>query len=148
MPRQTRTTGFTLLELMVTLAIMSAVLLVVVPNAMQALDVFSVHAAREALITASARTRSLAISRRGALLQIDEQRGTLTLISDSSVINRWNLRELYGVDLTIEHSARTIVELTYDQLGIGRLANLTLRVARGRVEGGVTFSAYGRPRAW
>jgi type II secretory pathway pseudopilin PulG len=148
MPRQSNVIGFTLLELLLVLTLMSAALLVAVPNAMQALDVFSVHAAREALITASSRTRSLAISRNGAQLQIDAQAGTLTLIADSSTIKRWSLRELYGVTLTIEHSARTVVEITYDHLGIGRLANLTLRVARGRVEGGVTFSAYGRPRAW
>jgi Tfp pilus assembly protein FimT len=149
MSRRTALNGHTLLELLVGLTILGAILIIALPRAAHALDVFAVRAARETLISASARTRSIALQRSGAQLRIDQPTGTLTLVArDSTTVDSWDLHELYRVDIAIENSTRTVGVIAYDQLGIGRLANLTLRVSRGRATGGVTFSAYGRPRAW
>ena len=149
MSRIARTDGFTLTELLVVVALLSALLMVALPAARRALEIFAVRSARETLTAAATRTRSLALNHDGAQLQIDAPNATLTLSTgDSARIDSWNLRDLHGVTVTIEHSARTTGTIVYDRLGVGRLANLTVRLTRGEATGGVTFSAYGRPRAW
>ncbi len=148
MPHSSAKNGYTLAELLIGLALLSALLMIALPGVSRALDVFSVRAARETLLSAATRTRSLALSHGGAQLQLDVSGALIMSTRDSVVTERWNLRDLHGVALTIENSARTSGVISYDRLGVGRLANLTVRVSRGRAAGGVSFSAYGRPRPW
>jgi hypothetical protein len=54
----------------------------------------------------------------------------------------------FGVQLVIDHATTSTVRLDFDALGLGRLANRTFRVRRGRHEARLTLSSYGRPRRW
>jgi prepilin-type N-terminal cleavage/methylation domain-containing protein len=149
MHRSSHPNGFSLPELLIVVAVLGALLMIALPAVTGARAVFSVRAARETVMAAATRTRSLALSHGGAQLQIDALTGAVSVsTADSTIIEHWSLRDLHGVAVTIEHSARTTALIEYDRLGVGRLANLTVRLARGSAVGGVTFSAYGRPRAW
>ncbi|MEX2282868.1 MAG: prepilin-type N-terminal cleavage/methylation domain-containing protein [Gemmatimonadota bacterium] len=149
MPHSRRLHGYSLPELLIVVVVLSALLMIALPAVARARDVFSIRAARETILAAATRTRSLALNHGGAHLQIDAPSGALSLSTgDSTIVADWSLRDLHGVTLTIEHSPRNTAVITYDRLGVGRLANLTLRISRGSAAGGVTFSAYGRPRAW
>ena len=139
--------AFTLPELILVLVLIGIVLGIAVPRFLHTLDVLSVRAARDALLSAAARTRSLAVARGGADLVVDES-ARLDVVSVGTVVEQIDLGARYRVLLDIQSSARTRVSLRYDALGVGRLAGLTVRLARGQAESGVTFSAYGRPRLW
>lgn len=141
--------GYSLPELLIVVAVVSVLLMLALPAVTRARDVFSVRAARETIMAAATRARALALNQGGAQLQVDAITGALTISNgDSTTATGWNLRDLHGVALIIEHSSRTTAAITYDRLGVGRLANLTVRISRGSATGGVTFSAYGRARAW
>lgn len=139
--------AITLLELLLVLALIGAVLSIAVPRFFHALDVLSVRAARDALLSAASRTRALAVARGGADLVVDES-ARLELVAAGVLVEQLDLAARYDVQLDIQSSARTRVNLRYDALGVGRLAGLTIRLARGSAASGVTFSAYGRPRLW
>ena len=140
--------GLTTLELLCVLTLLSVAAGIAAPGFFHALDVLSVRAARDVIVTAAVQTRSAAVARGGAYLRVAEDGGVAVLQRDSTQRFSWQLRERYGIALDIENSARSIVLLEYDALGVGRLANLTVRVRRGRASGAITFSAYGRPRTW
>ncbi|MGH7468702.1 MAG: hypothetical protein ACRENP_12155 [Longimicrobiales bacterium] len=144
-----RNPAFSTPELLLVLTLLGALAGLAAPNFVRALHVLSVQAARDAVVAAATRTRALALAQGGAFLRVTEN-GTLDVLArDSTRVHAtWDLHDRYGIALEIENSARTSTLLEYDALGVGRLANLTLRVRRGEVEGAVTFSAYGRPRPW
>jgi prepilin-type N-terminal cleavage/methylation domain-containing protein len=141
--------GFTMLELLLVFTLLSVLLGLAAPSFLYALDVFSVRAARDTLLGAATRTRSLALARGRAYLHIQEE-GVVSVFSPDTMteFRRFDLQGRYDVSIDIENSARTAAFLEYDALGVGRLANLTVRLRRGRASGAVTFSAYGRPRVW
>ncbi len=60
---------------------------------------------------------------------------------------------LRATDLAARHGVRAdagrpSLRLRYDGLGIGRIANSTIRLQRGTAEAGLSISAYGRVRTW
>jgi prepilin-type N-terminal cleavage/methylation domain-containing protein len=141
--------GFSLLELLLVFTLLGVLLGLAAPPFIHALDVFSVRAARDVLLSAATRTRSLALSRGHAFLNVHENGTVAVLWPDTATeFVRFDLQSRYGISIDIENSARSSAILEYDALGIGRLAGLTVRLRRGRASGAVTFSAYGRPRAW
>jgi type II secretory pathway pseudopilin PulG len=149
MKQTTAVSGYTTPELIVTLSLVGILLSLSVPSIARSVDVLSVHAAREAVVSAAAQARVLAISRGGAFLRISEA-GVVEVVGRDTVqlARHWDLADRYGVALEIENSPRTDALLEYDALGVGRMANLTLRVRRRGAQGAITFSAYGRPRTW
>jgi hypothetical protein len=90
------------------------------------------------------------VARGDAQLLVDEAAGVIAVAVNqgSRRIIEFDLGSRYGVTLSIANSARPLAAVDYDALGIGRFANLTVQLQRRTVSGGVTFSAYGRPRAW
>jgi hypothetical protein len=54
----------------------------------------------------------------------------------------------YQVTVGFDDARLGTASIRFDGLGLGRLANRTIRLQRGTVTGGVTFSAYGRARTW
>ncbi len=136
-------------ELLLTCTLLAVLAAFAVPSLVRARDALSVRAARDAIVTAATRTRSLAMARGGAFLRVNEDGVIAVLARDTArVHSQWDLGQRYGIRIEIEHSSRTSALLEYDALGVGRLANLTVRVQRGQTAGTVTFSAYGRPRTW
>jgi Tfp pilus assembly protein FimT len=144
-----RNPGYSTPELLLALTLLAVLAGLAAPGLVRALDVLSVQAGREAVVAAATRTRSLAVVQGGAFLRLNEN-GTVDVLARDTVRVQasWDLRDRYGTRLEIDNSARTIMLLEYDALGLGRLANVTVRIRRGDAEGAVTFSAYGRARAW
>jgi Tfp pilus assembly protein FimT len=136
-------------ELLLVFTLLAILAAFAVPSLVRARDALSVRAARDAIVSAATRTRSLAMARGGAFLRVNEDGVIAVLARDTArVHSQWDLGQRYGITIQIENSSRTSALLEYDALGVGRLANLTVRVQRGQTAGIVTFSAYGRPRPW
>jgi prepilin-type N-terminal cleavage/methylation domain-containing protein len=142
--------AFTVLELLTALALLAILFAFALPQLHHAADVFSVRAARDAVLGAAARARALAVARGEAQLLVDEPTATVAITTQAGGRRHsaFDLRQRYGVSMDIANSARTSALVEYDALGLGRFAALTVRLQRGSVVGGVTFSAYGRPRVW
>ncbi|HEX6693563.1 MAG TPA: hypothetical protein VF035_02550 [Longimicrobiales bacterium] len=141
--------GNSLLELALYIALLTIIVTLAAPPFAWARDVLAVRAARDAVVAASARARSHAVSHGGASLRIDTSAGTLRITTqDQAVSDLVDLASASGVRIRLENTQATVATLPYDALGIGRLANRTITISRGRVTGGVTFSAYGRARPW
>jgi Tfp pilus assembly protein FimT len=144
-----RRPGTTLFELACALVLIGIVLGISLPPLATARDVLAVRAARDAIVAASARTRAHAVHHGGAELHIDAAAGTLRIVTrDRRIDETTAVTHSIGVQLQLEGTAVTTAILSFDALGIGRVASRTIAVRRGAVAGGVTFSSYGRPRVW
>ena len=142
--------GTTLVELAFALVLIAIFSLLASTSFASARNVLAVRGARDAIIAASARTRAFAIGHGGATLTLDATAGTMRIRTRDNTIDEVSaMTRSIGVRLQFD-AAQTITSVTipYDALGIGRLANRTITLQRDRVVGGVTFSAYGRPRPW
>ena len=142
--------GTSLIEIVLVLVLMSALLFLGSASYGTARDVMAVRAARDGIVAASARARALAVRHGGASLSVDGAAGSMRITTRDGVVSEsvdlaTDLDVRVGIDAA--HGA-TSVSLQYDALGIGRLANRTIALSRGAASGGVTFSAYGRPREW
>ena len=141
--------GSSLLELALYIALLTIIVTLAAPPFAFARDVLAVRAARDALVAASARTRSHAVSHGGASLRIDTSAGTVMISTqDQAVSDLTDLTSASRIRIRFDNTQASVATLPYDALGIGRLANRTITISRGRVTGGVTFSAYGRARPW
>lgn len=142
--------GTTLLELLCVLAIMGVLLGMAALPIGYAGDVLGARAARDAILAAAAATRALAIQHGGADLSLDAATGSVSVATrDGAVTDTLvSLARAYRVSIDFADPRVEAATLRFDALGIGRLANRTVRVSRGRVVAGVTFSAYGRARPW
>jgi len=140
----------TLLELLSVLALLGVFLSFAFPRFQHAADVFSVRAARDAVLGAAARARALAIARGEAQLLVDEPTATVAITTQGGAQRHssFDLAQRYGVTVDIANSTRTSALVEYDVIGLGRFAALTVRLQRRSAVAGVTFSAYGRPRGW
>jgi len=142
--------GVTLLELLNALALLAILFGFALPRLHHAIDVFSVRAARDAVLGAAARARGLAVARGEAQLLVEETGSLIAITTQGGTqrVSSFDLNQRYGVSLDITNSARTSALVEYDVLGLGRFAGLTVRLQRHSAVAGVTFSAYGRPRGW
>ena len=141
--------GSTLLELALCIAMLTLLFGLGAPSYRHARDVLAVRAARDAIAASAVRTRSHAVGHGGANLQIDAAAGILRITThDQAVSEAAELGSGLRVRLRLENTQATATTLAFDALGIGRIANRTISITRGSVTGGVTFSAYGRPRTW
>src|SRR5262245_43288764 len=142
--------GVTLIELLNALVLLGILFEFAIPGLRHAADVFSVRAARDAVLGAAARARALAVARGEAQLMVDEAGATVAITTQGGAqrLDTFDLAQRYGVSLDITNSARTSALVEYDVLGLGRFAGLTVRLQRRTAVAGITFSAYGRPRGW
>ena len=139
--------GATLLEVIVVCTLIGVVTGTSLPFVRGGLDSLAVSAARDEVTAAGARTRALAVSRGGATLVIDpagnqvwiEVRGTPYALPT-------DFRNEFGVAISVD-GTDTVSEITFDALGIGRVASRTIRITRGNAEAKLTISAFGRLRA-
>lgn len=143
---QTRA-GYTLLELTLVLLLIGLLATAAMPQLLHARHVLAVRAARAELVAAIATARSAAILAGGATLVIDVTAGIawIEAADGGRVGDARYLAASYGVRL--EAARGTRVALRFDPLGIGRLANASIRIRRGDALASVTVSAYGRVRS-
>jgi type II secretory pathway pseudopilin PulG len=141
--------GTTLIELTFVLAIMAVVMGLAMPPLAAARDSLAVRATRHALVAASARARALAVHHGGTDLVIDADAGSIRIhTTDDAIDETVPLPASVAVRVELNGTHATTATLSYDALGIGRIAARTIALTRGGVSGGVTFSSYGRPREW
>lgn len=144
---RTHQAGTSLLELTFVLLLCGIATAMTVPLARRSLDGLAVRAARDELVAALVRTRAAAMSRGGATLEIDAASGTLR-IRDAAGRQVGDVVALGARHrVTLDVGAAGAAAIRYDALGIGRLANRTVRLRRGGAEAVLTLSAYGRWRA-
>jgi prepilin-type N-terminal cleavage/methylation domain-containing protein len=142
--------GFTLLELVVVLALLALAIGIAYPGARAASDAWAVRAARDAAASVLAGARTAAQAHRGAEV--------LVVVGEGRVLTRSGARPLpelrlelgrdWGVAVISPGFSGDTIVVRYDALGLGRIANRTLRFERGRATAGLTVSAYGRVRRW
>lgn len=135
--------GHTLLELSVALAVSALGLGLLVPAARRQIDRMAVLAAREAVVARIGRTVREARMAGGASLELRREGSRLWIEADGPPPDTLQLEERYGARLELSAASATIA---FDALGIGRLANRTLAVARGAERAELIVSAYGRVR--
>jgi prepilin-type N-terminal cleavage/methylation domain-containing protein len=139
--------GFTLIELIVGLALAGLIAATALPSAARARDRLAVRSAHAELAAALAATRATAVVAGGATLHIDVPAASAWIQAPAGTRDGQtvDLAARYGVSL----HTRTghAVALRFDALGIGRMANATIQVRRGTAEASFVVSAYGRLRS-
>ena len=134
--------GFTLLELTFTVMLAAVALGLAAPIGSRALDGLAAGSARDTAMGFVHHTRIHARLHGGARL----------LILPDSVIEVWagdSLRARWvGHDshVTVDPGRPDSVSLEWDALGVGRVANRTIRFRRGGAEAGLVISSTGRVR--
>jgi prepilin-type N-terminal cleavage/methylation domain-containing protein len=146
----TRTSGHTLPELLVVLAVLAIAVSMTAPRVRSGLDVYAVRAARDATAAALAQARALAMARGSAVVVVDGAKGTVALEAPAgrAVGEAVQVSALFHVDIEADDAPGATVVLRFDALGIGRFSNHTLRFHRGAFAAHLTLSSYGRPRRW
>jgi prepilin-type N-terminal cleavage/methylation domain-containing protein len=139
MPRR----AFTLLELIVVLAVVAAVMAIAVPRTAAVRDAAAVRAATSELAAAFALARQSAITRRAPVaLVFDTAVGAVELRSRGAVVARRTLGAAYGIRLGANRDSTV-----YDPRGLGfGLSNVSVTIRRGAVVDTLTMSRLGRVR--
>ncbi len=137
--------GTTLVELTVLLALLTILAGMTVSATATTRDGAAVRVARDAVGASIGRARSLARLHGSARVVLEPDRVLVESPADS-VRERLELQR-FGSRLTVD-GASGLVVLEFDRLGLGRLANRTIRLQRNRAEARLTLSAYGRVRRW
>jgi prepilin-type N-terminal cleavage/methylation domain-containing protein len=137
------TPGFTLIELVVVLSLLTLVVAGVFPALMDRLDHLAVVAAREEIVGLFHQARAVAVAKGGASVLLTSQPSTLRLESGKLVHSYIDLENGRDVRLSFSRS-RSEVELSFDPLGLGRVASQTLTLSRGSSTVRLVISSYGR----
>lgn len=142
-----RDPGFTVVELLFVLLLLSALLGGVLPRVGRLRDLHAVRGAREAAVGLLVRARTASLVHGEARLLGTEVPARLHLLVDGRVDDRVELDEEFGVRLSLSGPGNRRL-LRFDDLGLGRVAGTTLRFSRGSETAALTVSAYGRIRRW
>ncbi|MEQ8330238.1 MAG: prepilin-type N-terminal cleavage/methylation domain-containing protein [Longimicrobiales bacterium] len=138
-------TGHTLVELIVVLALLAVGAAAVLPGARTWADRAAVLGARESVAALVARARVEAVGRGGAAVHVAADSSIAWTLADGGVLDRVDLADRFGIHVVLA-GRRTATVLTYDALGVGRVASETLRFRRGGAEAALIVSGYGRVR--
>lgn len=142
--------GITLVELVFALSLLGILIGIAYPQLRSGLDRLAVRGARDALHAGVARARAAAIARGGASLVVELEAGRYRVrdASGREIAPPVEFGPQYRVEVRTDGAAVDSVVLRFDGRGLGRLANRTFRLRRGRAEARLTLSNYGRPRRW
>jgi type II secretory pathway pseudopilin PulG len=141
--------GTTLVELLVLLFVVGLLAALTVPATLRAREAAAVRSARDATANVIARARMQALARGSARVWVDLRAAVVRMESPIGSTTGEPLR-LSGsaVTVVVDRATSPSVAIDFDGLGMGRLANRTLRFQRGSAEARLTLSSYGRPRRW
>jgi prepilin-type N-terminal cleavage/methylation domain-containing protein len=137
--------GFTLLEVLAALCLLSLLLFQALPAATRELDRLAVVGAREDVAGLFHKARSTAVAHGGARVRVVRSPPFAELLVGGDVLARVDLRREYRATLSLSRD-RGEVELRYDAMGLGRVASQTIRFSRGGAEAALVISSYGRVR--
>lgn len=146
-----RSSGMTLVELVVVLTILSVITTAGVLTLRRGLDAYAARGARDSMASAVARARALALANGAALLVVDAAAATLWIEAPPGIRagERLRLGDNFGVTLSADHHEDGgPITIEFDGLGFGRIASRTFRIRRGSTEARLTLSSYGRARRW
>jgi prepilin-type N-terminal cleavage/methylation domain-containing protein len=135
--------GFTLLELVVVLALMSLGFSVLLPAARSQRDRMAVLGAREEVAGLLHRTRGEALARGGAELILNSLPPTAEIVANDDTLAAARLEKEYGVTLHLSRG-RASTSLAFGPMGLGRVSSQTLRFRRGDEEALLVVSSLGR----
>jgi prepilin-type N-terminal cleavage/methylation domain-containing protein len=136
-------TGFTLLEIVIVLAVMAVLAAIAIPVTGRLLDGMRVRAAAGEAYALFGTGRQLAILRgRMTTVEVDTVRRRITVRSDAETLRSRPLGEIHGVRL---QASRPATVYAPNGLGYG-LSNMTLVIRRGRAADTLTVSRLGRVR--
>ncbi len=133
---------------MAVLVAIGIALAIAAPAVRRTIDRHAVRAARNAVAMELARTRLLARAHGGATLVLDARRGlSLTRTANGTgLADPVPVFDVYHARIDLGGADSAVV--TYDRLGLGRMANRSVRLVRGDAAARLTISAYGRVRLW
>jgi Tfp pilus assembly protein FimT len=142
--------GATLPDLIITLAVLAILTAMAAPRLMRARDAYAARAARDAAAALIEQTRVQAAARGTARLVVDPQRGTLVVQSPAggAAAAELSAGDAFGITVTVDGHSTGVVALDFNALGLGVVANRTLRFHRGAEEARLSLSTYGRVRRW
>jgi hypothetical protein len=135
--------GHSLLDLTVALTLMGIGVGALVPAARLQWERMAVLAAREAVVAQIARARREARLSGGAVVHLRREGGRVWIEAGNPARDTLAVEERFGVRMEPGGSS---AQLSFDALGIGRLANRSITLARGEARAALTVSAYGRVR--
>ncbi len=138
--------GYTLLELVFVLTIVTAGFTVVAPAYRRAHTRLIVRSARESLVGLITRAQALAVVHGGATVTLSVSPAMVWLEAGGEVGDTLSLKAL-GVAVELS-GGRSLARLRFNSLGIGALAGQTVSLSRGSARAGLIVSAYGRVRRW
>jgi Tfp pilus assembly protein FimT len=137
--------GHTLIELTFVLLLVGVATASAAPSARRLRDRTAVVGAREAVVGLLAEARLAAIETGSASVRIAADPWRAEAVSGGATLRRVALGVDFGVTLELG-GARTDVELSYDALGLGRVASQTVVFRRGGAATELVVSGYGRVR--
>ncbi len=142
-----RSAAYSLAELTVALLLLTVLLGLALPPFRRALAFAEARSARDVVAGEAARARALAAARGGAdvVLDVNARRVWIEAVDTSTAprpLGDGRLR------VSADGTSADTIRLRYDGLGLGVLANRTLRFRAGPAEAGLTISSYGRVRSW
>ena len=138
-----RANGFTLIELVVVLSLLTLAVAGVFPSLIKRLDHLAVVAAREEVVGLFHRARAVAVAKGGATVLLTSEPSTIGLQAGEKVHSFISLENDQAVRLSLSGN-RSEAELTFDPLGLGRVASQTLTFSRGSSTTRLVVSSYGR----
>jgi len=142
-PLQGFTQGFTLIELVVVLSLLTLAVAGIFPALMERLDRLAVVAAREEVVGLFHRARAVAVAKGGATVLLASHPSTISLESGEKVHSFISFENGRNVRLSLSRN-RSEAELSFDPLGLGRVASQTLTFSRGSSTARLVISSYGR----
>jgi hypothetical protein len=139
--------GTTLTELAIALVLIGVLATLVLVPFGRLLDRLAVAGARDAVAARVAQARVLAPTHGSARVVVEPGSGAVRV--EAPIGSPASA----GVDLTawgvaVAADGHAAIELDFDGLGLGRMANRTLVFRRGAAEARLSLSIYGRPRRW
>jgi prepilin-type N-terminal cleavage/methylation domain-containing protein len=137
--------GYSLVELVFVIALLGVSAASLAPAASRQRDRALVLGAREAVVGLLAEARSAAMEHGSASVRIDTDPAEAEARTSDRSLGRAALGAELGVTVVLGGAA-TEVELSYDALGLGRLASQTVIFRRGRETAELVVSGYGRVR--
>jgi prepilin-type N-terminal cleavage/methylation domain-containing protein len=135
--------GFTLLEVVATLLLLGMAMSMLLPAARRVRDRSAVVGAREAIVGMVSRTRAHALAGGGATLTLTSGSAEARIQSGDTILERIYVGRGFGVNVELSRG-RDSASVSFDALGIGRVASQTVRLRRGDNEAALVISAYGR----